>query len=282
MAIITISRGTLSGGEALAHCLSERLSLPVLSREVIRDAASRYGIAESLLAQQLEKIPTMIQRRMVGGDERRLYLIAIQAALTERAQEGGFIYHGHAGHLLLKKLPHVLKIRLLAPMEYRVRMVNEKQGFDEEDAKKYIEHVDKSRKEWTRLLYNVDWQDASLYDMVINLETIGIESACALIEFVVQQPEFKESPERKEMRAQFALACRIKLRLAQNDRTQGMQIGVHVADQVAKISGKFLSSGPLIKGLNRSKEDILEVVREFRGIKKVEFDLKDAGLPVET
>lgn len=282
MAIITISRGTLSGGEALAHCLSERLGYPVLSREVIRDTASQYGIAEGLLDQQLEKIPTMIQRRLVGGDERRLYLIAIQAALAERAQEGGFIYHGHLGQLLLKELPQVLKIRLLAPMDYRIRMVKDKQGLSDEAAKKYIEQVDKSRKEWARLLYNVDWQDPALYDMVISLDTIGLETACALIDFIARQTEFQDSPERKEIRAQFALACRIKLRLAQNDRTQGMQIGVNVMDQVARISGKFLSSGPLSKGLNRSKEDILEVVREFREIKKVEFDLKDAGIPVET
>ena len=51
MAVITISRGTLSGGEALAEKLADRLSIPAISREVIREAASRYGIAENLLDQ---------------------------------------------------------------------------------------------------------------------------------------------------------------------------------------------------------------------------------------
>jgi cytidylate kinase len=281
MAIITISRGTLSGGESLARCLSERLNLPVLSREVIRDAASRYGIAADLLSHQMEKTPTVIQRRMVGGEERRLYLIALQAVLAERVQEGDFIYHGHAGHLLLQTLPAVLRVRLIAPLEYRIGIVRESQGLNEEDAKKYIAHVDKCRTQWTRLLYNVEWNDPSLYDLVINLGAVGLETACALIDFTVRTPDFQESPEKKEIRADFLLASRIRLKLAQNDRTRGMQVGVQVSGHTARISGKFLSSGPMSKGLQRSEADVMDVIRGFQEIKKVEFDLRDAGMPVE-
>jgi len=282
MAIVTISRGTLSGGESLAQCLSERLNLPVLSREVVRDAASRYGIAESLLAQQMEKTPSVIQRRMVGGEERRLYLIAIQAALAERAQQGDFIYHGHAGHMLLKGVPSVLRVRLIAPMAYRIGIVRENQGLGEEDARKYIEHVDKCRTLWTELLYHVDWHDPSLYDLVINLGAVSLDTACAMIEFTVRTPDFQPTREKKDLLADFLLACRMKLRLAQNDRTRGMQIDVQVQGQRALVSGKFLSSGPLSKGVQRSEADILEVLREFPEVRTVTFDLKGAELPVET
>ncbi len=39
---------------------------------------------------------------------------------------------------------------------------------------------------------------------------------------------------------------------------------------------------PLTTALRRSEEDIMEIVRRFREIKKVEFDLADAGIPSET
>ena len=282
MAIVTISRGTLSGGEALAERLSGRLGIPAISREVIRDAASRYGIAEQLLDQQLHKVPSLIQRRLGGNEERRMYLIAIQTALAERAQEGDFIYHGHAGHLLLKSLPGVFKVRLIAPMEYRVRMVKEGQGLGEEEAVKYIEQVDKNRTLWTKFLYSVDWLDPALYDVVINLEFLSFDTACSIIETGVQQPEFQDTPERKKTINRCSLACQVKLKLAQDDRTRGMQIDVKVSDQVARINGKFLSTGPLTSGLHRSEEDVMEVVRQFKEIKKVEFNLVDAGIPVET
>jgi len=282
MAIVTISRGTLSGGEALAESLSGRLGIPAITREVIRDAASRYGIAEKLLDQQLHKVPSLIQRRLGGNEERRMYLIAIQTALAERAQEGDFIYHGHAGHLLLKQLPGVFKVRLIAPMAYRVRKVREKQGLSEQEAIKHIEQLDKNRTLWTKFLYNVDWQDPALYDTVINLEVLSLDTACSMIEKGVQQPEFQDTPERKKIVDAYSLACQIQLKLAQDDRTRGMQIDVKVSDQVARINGKFLSTGPLTTGLHRSEEDVMEVVRQFKEIKKVEFNLVDAGIPVET
>ena len=39
---------------------------------------------------------------------------------------------------------------------------------------------------------------------------------------------------------------------------------------------------PLTTALRRSEEDVIEIVRRFREIKKVEFDLADAGIPSET
>lgn len=282
MAIVTISRGTLSGGEALAECLAGRLGIPAISREVIRDAASRYGIAENLLDQQLQKAPGLIQRRLGGNEERRMYLLAIQTALAERAKEGDFIYHGHAGHLLLKDLPGVFKVRLIAPKAYRVRKVMEKQGLGADEAARYIEQVDKNRTLWTKFLYNVDWHDPCLYDVVVNLEFLSLDTACSMIETVVQQPEYQDNPARKKIIDECALACRIQLSLAQDDRTKGMHLDVAVSDQICRINGKFLSSGPLTSGLHRSEEDIMEVVRQFKEIRKVEFNLADAGIPVET
>jgi cytidylate kinase len=282
MAIVTISRGTLSGGEALAECLASRLGISAISREVIRDAASRFGIAENLLDRQLHKVPSLVQRRLGSSEERRLYLVAIQTALAERAREGDYIYHGNAGHLLLKKLPGVFKVRLIAPVAYRVRMVMEKQGLSKEGAAKYIEQVDKARSVWTKFLYGVDWLDPSLYDVVINLEFMSLDTACSMIEKGVQQPEFRNTPERKKIVDAFALACEIQLKLAQEDRTKGMHLDVEVSDHVARIKGKFLSTGPLTTGLQRSEEDVMEVVRQFKEIKKVEFNLAGAGIPVET
>lgn len=282
MAIVTISRGTLSGGEAVGECLASRLGIPAISREVIRDVVSRYGIAEQLLDQQLRKVPSLVQRRFGSNEERRHYLLAIQIALAERAREGDFIYHGYAGHLLLKKFPGVFKVRLIAPMAYRVRRVGEKHGLGEEESTKYIEQVDKSRTRWTRFLYNVDWQDPSLYDAVINLESLSLDTACSMIETGVQQAEFLDTPERRKVINECALACQIQLKLAQEDRTKGMQIDVDVSRHVARINGKFFGTGPLTSGLHRSQEDIMEVVRQFKDIKKVEFNLSGAGIPVET
>jgi len=55
MRVIAISRFTGSGGEKLANRLSEELSIPAVSREVITQVANQFGITEAVLWQQLEK-----------------------------------------------------------------------------------------------------------------------------------------------------------------------------------------------------------------------------------
>jgi len=115
--IITISRGSFSGGRVVAECVAEKLGYRLVSREVLSAAAARYGIAEEKLTRALERAPGLWERL---GHERRLYLTYIQAALCEALQADDVVYHGHAGHLLLRGISHVLRVRLIAPLAYRI------------------------------------------------------------------------------------------------------------------------------------------------------------------
>ena len=124
MAVVTISRGSASGGLLLAQKLGEKLGYEIVSREdVIREAA-RFGASEETLQEALLKPPTFWDR---FKHERRRYLAFVQSALCERARKDRIIYHGNAGHLLLCEVPHVLRIRLIASMPFRIRMVMERQ-----------------------------------------------------------------------------------------------------------------------------------------------------------
>ncbi len=62
MAIITISRGTFSGGKRLAACLGATLGYRVISREVLVAAAERYGVREETLVKGIESPPTFWER----------------------------------------------------------------------------------------------------------------------------------------------------------------------------------------------------------------------------
>ena len=100
MAVVTISRGSASGGLLLAEKLGEKLGYDIVSREdVIREAA-RFGASEESLQEALLKPPSFWDR---FRHERRRYLAFVQAALCERAQKDRIIYHGNAGHLLLRR-----------------------------------------------------------------------------------------------------------------------------------------------------------------------------------
>ena len=277
MPIITISRGTLSGGEALANLLSGKTGYPVIGLEVIKDAANRFGISESAISKQLSQNPRVIER--LAGDKRRVYVGAVQSALAERALQGDFIYHGLAGHFLLLEVPNVLKIRLVAPLPYRVKSVMEKKGFTEQEAITYIENVDVKRKRWTRFLYDVDWTDPMLYDMVINLDQVTLDTACGLILYALNRPDFKDSPEKQKAVRDFALSCEVKARLALDERTRGVEVVVEAKQgKVLVTGGVFTTSTLLATGMQSTKAYIQEVLKGIPGVKELTIEISESPI----
>ena len=94
MAIITISRGSASGGLLLAEGLAAKLGYDIVRREEIIHNAAKGGIPEEALEKALLEPPGFWDK---FKHDRRRYLIFIQQALCERALHDNIIYIGHAG-----------------------------------------------------------------------------------------------------------------------------------------------------------------------------------------
>ncbi len=178
MAVITISRGCYSHGQEVAERVAARLDYQCLSREVLIEASRLFHVPESKLLQSLHDAPRFVERLTHGKEQ---YLTYVRAALLEVASKDNLVYHGHGGHLLLPELPHILKVRLIARTEERVRLLMSRQGMDRKGALEWIRKEDKERSAWTRYLYGKDLKDPSLYDMVLNVGTLTSEDAAQLI-----------------------------------------------------------------------------------------------------
>jgi hypothetical protein len=116
----------MSGGRELAECIATALGSQCIGREILMDAAAKLGVPEHVLAKKMEKGPGLWDRLTL---ERRVYVVAVQAALAEYVASGNLVYHGLAGHMLLRGLPAVLRLRLIAPLEVRIRTLMERQQF---------------------------------------------------------------------------------------------------------------------------------------------------------
>jgi cytidylate kinase len=278
MAIVTISRGTKSGGEALAKRVAEKLGVPAISREILQEAAAQFGVSEAIVSQQLEKTKGIIYG---PSSERYLYLTVIQLTLAERASKGPFVYYGHAGHLLLKGIPQVLKVRVITPLIRRAQKMMETQKISLEEAKKAIEKMDESRIKWTRFLYNVDWQDPALYDLVFNLDYLGIETASEMIVCALDQPEFKESPDSQNILKDFFLASKVKAALATSEKTKGLVLEVTAKECDVSIKGSFETTGIFHSGKQRIKNDLIEIAQKQPNVKKVLVEIEDISVVLE-
>ena len=238
MAIITISRGTMSGGKKLAEMLAERLGYRCVSREIIIKAADDYGAPESKLFDAVQKSPSIFQKLSF---ERDRYLAYIQASLCEYARAGDLIYHGNAGHFLLPGVSHVLRVRLVADMSYRIKAAMEQFNFTEKEAAKHVERVDKERAKWTSFLYGRDWASPELYDLVLNLERTNFDFITEMVVYAVKQPQFQVTPESTKAMNDLWLASRVRATLAGLANLRLDHLGVTADGEVVTIRGRVKS-----------------------------------------
>ena len=195
MSIITVSRGSYSRGKDVAEQLARELGYDCVSREVLLEASEQYDIPEIQLVHAIEDAPSILDR-LSHGKER--YLGFVRAALLRRVKSGDVVYHGFAGHLLLRDAPSVLKVRVIAPMEDRVQEVVRRDGVAEEEARERVARADQERRKWSHHLYGVDPSEADLYDIVVQLPPMTVDDAVGTIKFAAQLPAFQTTPEVKK------------------------------------------------------------------------------------
>jgi cytidylate kinase len=263
--IVTVSRGSASGGQALAEGLAQRLGYDLVSREDVIEAATRFGISEQRLQEALLK-PVRLWDRF--GHERRRYIAFVQEALCERASVDRVIYHGNAGHLLLRGVSHVLCVRLIAPMAYRVGAVMDRRDMSRDEAEQYIRDTDRQREQWTRFLYGVDWLDPGLYDLTVNLQTLDVESAVGLVALAAQRPAFQPTDESRQAMADLLLASRVRAALAADKDTASVEVEVRASGGVVHLRGKVRPASVV--------EDILRIAGEVPGVAAVDREDLDA------
>ncbi len=270
MAIVTISRGSMSGGEELARCLGARLHYPVLAREVLVEAAATLGISEDILREKIQMASGAVETLR---EDRRIYLLALQSALADRSVTGKLIYHGNAGHFLLKGLPGVLRVRLIAPRQTRIRELVKRQGLAPDAAREYLDFVDRERAQWTKFVYGVDWRDPKNYDLVIHLRDVTIEAACAMVSAVIALPAYAVTENVKKGLRSFAFLCRIQLALARDSELRCFEFEVRAENGQVDIVWQLPRLGPGSPLRRPEEARIRQAAMTVEGVKKVAIHL---------
>jgi len=262
MAIITISRGTKSGGEELAKMLSQKLNYTAINREIISDCAKKYNIMESDLLDELEEAPGLWDRLT---RERSRQLIYIKCALLNAASQDNIIYYGHAGQLFLAGLPNVLKLRLEAPREERIEAVMREMNKDYDDAMEYIVENDKHRSKWVKLLYDEDWHNPSLYDLTFNLQNLSMDTICELVITTIKSKEFQTTERSLRRLENMSLECEVKAAIASDDKIWDQKITITASDGVLTLRGTVKNKD--------MRDRIVSAASQVKGVKSCDTHL---------
>src|SRR5262245_38178913 len=123
MPIVTISHEIGAGGPEIGQHLADPMSYRYEAHAPVPDAAQRYGLLEEKLSHLDESKPSLFER---FDAETRRYITVIQTALYDFAEHDNVVLMGRGGQWLLRGIPHVLRVRVMAPFDLRVKRLGKK------------------------------------------------------------------------------------------------------------------------------------------------------------
>jgi len=216
MTVITISRQFGSGGDEIATQVCEALGYPHFDKTLIDRAAAEAGISEAEVydySEDSHKVRTFMDRLFnravvmnVGrtwDDPAGIYypetlplsedvmLTLVQKAIRGSYKTGDIVIVGRGSQVVLRGVLGVLHTRIVAPLEDRVQRVKEQLRKKEQKfqadleirrkAQDIIVERDAASADYIKTHYNVNWDDAQLYHVVLNTGLIPLEKCTQMI-----------------------------------------------------------------------------------------------------
>lgn len=257
MSIITVSRGIFTGGLKISAQLAKRLDYPCIGRQELYEGVKKFGL------------PDLVVKSIYSGDAsfmqspaNRIAILNIyRAALLNFAENGNVVYHGAVGHLLLSSIPNILRVRIIASIDYRINNAMTQRTIDHDQAFSLIKKDDQECDFSARNLYSVDWQDPSLYDVTLNLNNIGIDNAVEVIFRMSRLDNFIPSASSQREYGDLQLGCMVWAQLMKDATTRNADLMVTANDGHVVVHGNTSSEGIV--------EAIPSVAKSVEGVRKV-------------
>lgn len=188
MAVITISRQFGSHGDTVAQLLCDRLGYRYFDKNLMMGLAAVAGLtpervidltdvkhrARSLVERLFSNYPAPMAdpgawaAGAAAGAEEQMMVAQVKQLIRAAYAEGNVVVLGRGGQAVLHDKPDVLHVRLVAPLELRVRRHGERAGLTPEAAREVVLARDRASVDFVKRYYDVDPADPSLYDLIIN------------------------------------------------------------------------------------------------------------------
>jgi BON domain len=89
--------------------------------------------------------------------------------------------------------------------------------------------------------FGVHWGDPVLFDLVLNVDRLSVDTCVQQIKALLARPEFAETEASRALLTGLAQAAHVRAALRADERTREVNIGVDCAGGVAKLTGIVVS-----------------------------------------
>jgi cytidylate kinase len=182
---IALSRLPGSGADEIGARLAERLGYEFFGIEIVDRIANAAHARRQLVESLDERVRVGIERYAADLFQREVFhesdyvrwLIQTIAGLGEH---GGAVIVGRGAAYVLPA-QRTLRVLMVAPEAARVARVAQRDGIPAEEAVRRVRREERDRRQFLHHNFKTNPDDATLYDLAVNTEALGLDGALELV-----------------------------------------------------------------------------------------------------
>jgi len=260
MPLITLTASIGCGATSVSRKVADRLKIELYDDELLQKEALDMGYSSGDLKGFDEKAPGLFDRLLRRKPE--VYNELMAAVIYEVAHRGEGIIIGHGANFFLQDFSCALHLRMRAPKEFRIARLVDQLKITPNTALRMIENRDNELKAFLSFSFKIDWNDFSLYDLVINIEKLSIDAAAEMIINLAKTESIQQcSLTALESMEKLSLLRRVEAAVMK-DNINPQELVIEVPEPgVVRLSG-------LISPM-RTVTGVTELIKSVQGVQKV-------------
>jgi cytidylate kinase len=188
---LLISREKGAGGSAVGQLAGKRLGWQVFDKEIVDAIAERAKVRRELIESVDERDRATIQDAIgqwlhpqpIGTSG---YLAHLREILLTLGHQGNVVIVGRGAHYVLPS-QFGLRVRMVAPVEVRVRRIAGRENLSLKAAQVVVESSDRERARLARRQFGQNAGDPLNQDVTINTAELTVEAATEVVVTALQQ-----------------------------------------------------------------------------------------------
>jgi hypothetical protein len=178
---LLISREKGAGGSAVGQLAGKRLGWQVFNKEIVEAIAEKANVRRELIESLDERDRATIHDAVKGFLSPQPvgtagYLATLREILLTLGHQGDVVIVGRGAQYVLPSR-FGLRLRMVAPIEVRVRRIATEGSMSLKAARVEVERSDRERARLTRRHFGHDLRDPLGYDVIINTAELTVEAA---------------------------------------------------------------------------------------------------------
>lgn len=251
MAILSISSEFGTGALEIGHKLKAVLGYDMITLGALLDQAKQMSREMNLFNMKQREDGTDV----LGGSEYISFMALVQAAILEFASKDNVIIMTRACNYLIKDIPHALGIRIVAPADFRIDRIMNKEGVSRETARLLVKQADREIDCSIYMIYGVGWDDPSSYELKFDTSLQSLNEIEGILNNLLRVKDTRKTPEAVECLRVRSMAARIKAKLVAHTGLYGSTLEMEVK-----------GTGILLRGITRGKEEQKQIEKEAQEI----------------